>query len=192
MILLAGLLAFVSLSNKSPEAKMVKGDGPVSPEPDAAVVASPISAMTTFKRVERQTPVSDSVYEPEKTDRGVLKKSMSLRYYHESAARDTPECRMIVELLAKEGIGLEAVPDFYNAAWDNKSRQCIIEQATAEQQDEAHLMVSMFQQQMEETLHDNYGIANQEVYDALFAMRPKVFFGQKNLELKPGDKLFQE
>ncbi len=125
--------------------------------------------------------------EPGYADR--VKRTMAIRHYMHSPAKETPECQQIVEMLAKEGVGLYAVCDVYNEAWNAKSRQQMIDQASAANKERGEVMKEFYRLQTEKSLGAKYGITNQAFFDTLQSIKPKVFFGMRNMAPPTGEVL---
>lgn len=121
--------------------------------------------------------------------RARVQRHFAIKGYQISPARDTDECQQIVKLLENEGLGLEAVRDAYNAAWDNKSKQAMIESAGPSGKADTADMVAIFREQSADKLRDAYGITNQAFFDALFNIKPKVFFGLRVMSVPPGERI---
>jgi hypothetical protein len=117
-----------------------------------------------------------------------IRKHLDLRYYRTSPAKDSAECKMIVELLKNEGVGLEAVGDAYNATWDLHA--AIAATGNAENGASSKVFASMIEGPAKERLRNKYGITNEAFFEHLFEIRPRVFFGHMNRSMKPGETLF--
>lgn len=115
---------------------------------------------------------------------------INIRYYHESAAKDTPECQQIVALLAENGVGLEAVGDVYNAVWDYQQMiRPFVEIAT--RHGELDLIRDRFSKLEVSRLQARHGITNDAFYQAVFNLRPTIPFGLKRLTMQEGEQLYE-
>lgn len=111
------------------------------------------------------------------------------RAYHQSPAKDTPECQAVRELLAKENLGIEAVREAYNALWENRQFEREKSVATREEILQIEDFQELFRKQAEGKLAYRFGITNQAFFDRLFEIRPKVFFGQRDRQLSEGENI---
>lgn len=170
-------------------------DSASSPITTPMTIAEPAPAIVhTFGRVQHSSAQDpDQFYNPTRAQEpgyaARVQKHLKLRDYENSPARDTDECVQIVQLLALEGVGLEAVRDTYNAAWDYWSWSTMVDKAADANKEEARAMAEMYRRQGMEKLSDLYGITNSVFFDNLFRITPKVFFGLRNLNLPPGEPL---
>ena len=114
---------------------------------------------------------------------------MERRAYFNSPAKDTPECQAVRELLAAERVGVEGVREAYNAIWENRrfeNEKSVTSPAHAKQ---IEPFQDLFRKQAEGRISYRFGITNQAFFDKLFQIQPKVFFGQKDLQLHEGEDI---
>lgn len=115
---------------------------------------------------------------------------INIRYYHDSPARETPECQQIVALLTENGVGLEAVGDVYNAVWDYQQmiRPFV---GIAAKQGEMELIRDRFSRVEVERLRAKHGITKEAFFQAVFSLRPTIPFGLKRLTMQEGEQLYE-
>lgn len=111
------------------------------------------------------------------------------RAYSNSPAKDTAECQEVKSLLEAEGVGIEAVREAYNAIWENRDFERKKAVSSAKHAMEIEPFQELFRKQAEGRLAYRFGITNQAFFDKLFRIQPKVFFGQKDLQVHEGEDI---
>lgn len=130
-----------------------------------------ITKLGDDRRFESLLLISNPVYAAR------IAKHLDVRYYEESPAKDTPECREIASLLENEGLGKDAIADAYNAAWDYS--QC----------DTNDVISQLVRDAAVSKIKNKYGVTNQLFFQALFRIKPRIHFGNRSWSLKEGELL---
>jgi len=110
-------------------------------------------------------------------------------YFDSSPAKDTPEAQEILNMLAAQGVGREAVATAYNGVWMYQLYKRLWAKSPA---DGAVFVNGEMEKTMNE-LTNTYGVTNEALFKRLFEMNPTVFFGQRH-DVRPpsqGEMLFE-
>jgi hypothetical protein len=115
-----------------------------------------------------------------------------LKNYYGSPAKDTAECKEIVNLLAERGVGVEAVSDCYSAAWEvSHARESL---ATAGPELKAHheIIVQGLIGEASQRLSHKYGIDDPKFLEDLLKIKPTVFFGRYDPFIAEGEVMLNQ
>jgi hypothetical protein len=143
-------------------------------EPSAAPEAAPVTQIVAEPQpiVEVPRPVR---IDPEVERTKAIERAIDERYLESSPAKDTPEARQIEEMLARRGIGRVEMPLAYNITWNYHHFLKVTKHPVAARVEVDRLMKRL----------SSKGPIGEDFWNELFAIKPTVFYGQKDFSLPP-------
>jgi hypothetical protein len=121
-----------------------------------------------------------------------VRRHVHLRAYHQSPAKNTPEARQVVDLLAKHGVGIEGVMEAYGAAMEIHEQQQRVAAAPSAERGHHEIVLQMMAGEIAQRLPRKYGIEDPQFLIELFQIKPTVFFGRFDPVVYDGEILLEE
>lgn len=124
-----------------------------------------------------------------------VERHLRLRALVRSPARETPECRALVELARRRGLSLAAVPELYNALWEVRAMERRLQRTDqAVRQDAMQTLGLLELEDFMSRFRRNHRVEPGPVFEELMGLglHPTVFFGNPDVVTKPGEPLLAD
>ena len=168
-----GWLTVETLRKQTPTVAPTVEEVQTVPEtPPVSVAQAVVAPSTEASAVESPRPKH---VDPEVERMKAIVRAIDERYLESSPAKDTPEAKQIEAMLAKRGIDRVEMPLAYNITWNYHHFLKVTGQPEI-----ARMQVGDFSQRLSKK-----GPINEDFWTELFAIKPTVFYGQKDFSMPP-------